>query len=352
MSDKGTNSAREALRTGLLALGFHVVRFARIEGPAPGAEALTRWLAAGMEGGMAWMARNAEKRCQPTLVLPGARTMLVLGVNHHTAPGVAGIARHALYSDYHDTMKPGLEAAGRLLETQLGLEGEDYRYYVDTGPVLERSWAEKAGLGFTGKNAMLISRDYGNWLSLATILIRCEVDPDPPLRVAKQGPGSLCGSCTRCLNACPTRAIIADGVVDARRCLSYLTIENKGPIPEEFRHALGTRVYGCDICAEICPWNRFARDSKSILLEPRLELASLGLAELLRLTPASFAELFRGTPIKRIKLAGLLRNACVAAGNSGDKSLLPELRNLSAHDNPLVSEHARWAVAKLEAQAG
>jgi epoxyqueuosine reductase len=343
---------KEQLRTDLLALGFDSVRFARVDGTAPGAAALDAWLSAGMQAGMEWMARNGEKRKQPRLVLEGTLTLIMLGVNYGSPtsdePGKeASFARYARYEDYHDTIKPALEAAGRLLETHLGLGAKDYRYYVDSGPVLERSWAAQAGMGFVGKNAMLISRDFGNWLFLSAILVRAEIEPDAPLRSSQEGPGALCGKCTRCLDQCPTRAIKAPGVVDARLCISYLTIENKGAIPEELRSAIGTRVYGCDLCAEVCPWNRFARESHSLLLRRRKEIGTLELAELLILTPETFAERFRKTPIKRVKLAGLLRNACVAAGNSGDASLLPLLDALLTHESELVREHARWAGDKL-----
>lgn len=341
-----------SLRNALHALGFDAVGFAKAEAPAPGADAFGRWLDAGMHGSMEWMARNREKRADPSLVLPGAQSLILLGVNYlpEEAPGLPGapvFARYALYEDYHDTIKPALVKAGRLLEERLGLGPSDYRYCTDTGPVLERAWAQRAGLGFVGKNAMLISRGFGNFLFLSAILVRAELQADEPLVAEKRGVGGLCGKCTRCLDACPTRALVAPGVLDARRCISYLTIENKGAIPLEFRTAIGTRVYGCDICAEICPWNRFAVESRSALLVAKRELRELSLRELLSLTPERFAEVFRRSPVKRIKLAGLLRNACVAAGNSRDPSLLPELEALIRHESPLVAEHAAWAVARL-----
>jgi epoxyqueuosine reductase len=221
---------------------------------------------------------------------------------------------------------------------------------VDTGPVLERGWAAKAGLGFIGKNAMLISRRHGTWLFLETILTRQEFLPDAPVRQQATDfadTGLLCGKCTRCLEACPTQAFAAPGVVDARRCVSYQTIENKGIIPRELRAGIGNRIYGCDVCLEVCPWNRFAQAGRSVLLVARRELAGLAVREVLALTPARFAEVFRKTPIKRVKLAGLLRNACIVAGNSGDVSLLEPLVRLAAHESPLVRAHAVWAVRKL-----
>ena len=261
-------------------------------------------------------------------------------------------ARYALHEDYHDTIKPGLAAAGRVLEERPGVTAADYRYYVDTGPVLERGWAARSGLGFRGKNAMLISKQHGNWLFLASILTRLEIAPDEPLRKRPAADGAepaglLCGKCTRCLDACPTDAFPAPGVVDARRCISYQTIENKGIIPRELRAGIGTHVYGCDICLEVCPWNRFARAGRHLLLAARHDLAELSLAELLELTPARFAEIFRRTAIKRLKLTGLLRNACVVAGNAGDASLLPALVKLAAHESAVVRVHAVWAVRKI-----
>jgi epoxyqueuosine reductase len=265
-------------------------------------------------------------------------------------------ARYALHEDYHDTIKPGLIAAGKLLEEIFGAGATDYRYYVDTGPVLEREWAARAGIGFVGKNAMLISRRHGNWLFLAAIFTRIEFNPDEPIRKKIQNPkskiensvGLLCGKCTRCLEACPTDAFPRPGVVDARRCISYQTIENKGVIPRELRAGIGHRIYGCDVCLEVCPWNRFAREGRRLLLSSRHDLAEISLGEILELTPKRFAEIFRRTAIKRLKLVGLLRNACVVAGNSGDAALLPQLVRLaSAHDSALVRAHAVWAVLRL-----
>ncbi|MFH1497928.1 MAG: tRNA epoxyqueuosine(34) reductase QueG [Verrucomicrobiota bacterium] len=348
---------REELRRRLLRLGFDTVRFARAEavmGPQ-----LRAWLDAGHHADMSWIERAAEKRGDPRLVLPGARTVIMLGVNYGPvaarSDGGPVWARYALHADYHDTIKPGLVAAGRVVEELFGATSDDYRYYVDTGPVQERGWATRAGLGFTGKNAMLISREHGNWLFLATILLRAEIAPDGPLLDSLAGrddlgaPGLLCGKCTRCIDACPTDAIVAPGTVDARRCVSYQTIENKGVIPRELRAGIGDRIYGCDVCLEVCPWNRFARDARSVLLTARGEIRELTLRALLELTPERFAEVFRKTAIKRVKLAGLLRNACIVAGNTGATECLDILVRLAAEAAPLVRAHAVWAVARLGA---
>lgn len=368
-------AARERLRGRFRELGFDSVRFA--SAAAVPANNLRAWLAAGNHADMAWLERGAEKRLSPELVLPGVRTVALLGVNYWSddarfARGGAW-ARYALHRDYHDTIQPALVAAGKLLETEWGAAPADYRYYVDTGPVLERAWSAAAGLGFTGKNAMLISREHGNWLFLAAILLRLEVEPDAPLAPERTGEarrevGLLCGKCTRCSDACPTAAITAPGVVDARRCISYHTIENRGFVPRELRGRFGARVYGCDVCLEVCPWNRFAEAGRAALLERRYDVAELRLLELLRLTPERFRDFFRGTAIKRTKLTGLLRNACIAAGNvwraappaapaaaapagfapAEDRAAaLAELRRLLRHESPVVRGHAVWALREI-----
>jgi len=359
-----TDVRQEELRRRLRALGFDDVRFTSTGTPL-GGSALTDWLKAGMHGEMAWMERTAAKRLDPTQVLEGARSVILLGVSYADDPSAqhptttsAGRpiwARYALHQDYHDTIRPALVQAGREIETIFGATERDYRYYVDTGPVLERGWAARAGLGFIGKNAMLISREHGNWLFLAAILTRLELASDPPIRkkllpppsIPDENVGLLCGKCTRCLDACPTQAFARPGVVDARRCISYQTIENKGIIPRELRSGIGSRIYGCDVCLEVCPWNRFAQAGRSMLLTAKRDLAELGLAEILELDPVRFAELFRGTAMKRVKLGGLLRNACVVAGNSGDGTLLPLVLKLAEHALPLVRAHAVWAVFRL-----
>lgn len=378
------NEQQEQLRERLGALGFDAVRFAALAPPYAGG--LRGWLAAGMHADMEWMARTAEKRLDPELVLPGAKSIIMLGVNYwsdafagggaahasreestrreSSAPSMHRAsnpvwARYALHEDYHETLKPALAAAGRVITELYGGTEADYRYYVDTGPILERGWAARAGLGFTGKNAMLISREHGNWLFLAAILTRAAFEPDAPIRKKIAPPdsgrseiGLLCGKCTRCLDACPTRAFAAAGIVDARRCISYQTIENKGIIPRELRRGIGNRIYGCDVCLEVCPWNRFAQEGRRLLLSARHDLAALTLEEILALTPERFAEVFRRTPIKRLKLVGLLRNACVVAGNVGDAHVLPAvLRLATRHESPIVRAHAVWAAKCLGGEA-
>jgi len=339
------------LRERLLALGFDVVRFARIAPAAQPVEALRAWLDAGRHADMDWIERGFEKRKNPGLVLSGAKSIVLLGVNYNPDAGAQGgalrWARYARHADYHDTIKPALARAGRALEEQLGITADDYRCHVDTGPVLERAWAERAGAGFIGKNAMLISRDYGNWLFLAAIFVRAEI-PSDEFAAPATGRFRLCGRCARCMEACPTSALVGAGAVDSRLCIAYQTIENKGIIPRELRAKIGARIYGCDVCAEVCPWNRFARESRGALLDARPELARLSLRDVLTLTPEKFATVFHKTAVKRIKLHGLLRNACVVAGNVvGGRECLEELIALAGHAAPLVRMHAVWAVFRI-----
>jgi epoxyqueuosine reductase len=353
---------RETVRARLRALGFDEVRFARVE---PGfGPVLSAWIEAGYHADMNWMERTVPKRSDPALVLPGARSVIMLGVNYLPKADARGEgrgaldrptwARYALYSDYHDTIKEALVAAGGVLEELGGGEvtAADYRYYVDTGPVIERGWAAKSGLGFIGKNAMLISRTHGNWLFLAAVLTTLDFPPDAPVRKEAAGretePGLLCGKCTRCMDACPTQALPKPGTVDARRCVSYQTIENKGIIPRELRAGIGHRIYGCDTCLEVCPWNRFAQAGRQVLLAARYGLADLPLREILELTPDRFASVFKGTAIKRVKITGLLRNASIVAANTGAHECLEALVALASHSSPVVRAHAVWAVRKLD----
>ncbi len=368
----------DLLRREIAALGFDAVRFAALDPepagdpasppPGPSPDGFAAWLAAGDHADMAWLERGLEKRRDPDLVLPGARSIIALGVNylpsHPDSAAQQRWAKYALHADYHDTIKAGLHAAGRVLESRLGLTREDYRGYVDTGPVLERGWAARAGLGWQGRNAMLISREHGNWLFLAVILVRAELPPDEPLRRPLARPaaspiGLLCGSCTRCLDACPTAAFPQPGRVDARRCISYHTIENRGVIPRELRPRFGGRVFGCDVCLDVCPWNRFAQAGRSALLTARDDIAGLSLVDLLEMTEERFRATFRRTAIKRTGLAGLLRNACIAAGNwdvtpgwhfgaAADRAIvIRAVERLCAHESEIVRAHAVWALFRL-----
>jgi len=371
-SAEGARIDAEGLRSALRALGFDDVRFARASDTVTGD--LDAWLAAGHHADMHWIERGRDKRLDPQRVLAGARTVIALGVNYLPADARAAAqqrwAKYALHDDYHETIGAGLRAAGRVIEERLGLGPDDHREYVDTGPVLERGWAARAGIGWQGKNAMLLSRRHGNWLFLAASLVRAELPPDEPLSLRTARPdeperevGLLCGSCTRCLDACPTAAFPTPGQVDARRCISYHTIENRGVIPRELRAGFGGRVFGCDTCLDVCPWNRFAQAGRSALLAARDEIAGLTLLDLLAMDEVRFRETFRRTTIKRTKLAGLLRNACIAAGNWDDSddwhfgagvdraAVVEAVARLCAHDADLVRAHAVWALYRLLGRA-
>ncbi len=334
----------EAVKTIAAALGFDDCRIAAVTGPAAHAAAYQEWIAAGEYGDMAYMAKAPSRRADPREVLPGVRAVVTVALNYHRpAPpprmddGARGrIARYAWGDDYHDVMDGKLrDLAGALTEM-----GGEQKLYVDTGPVLERDWASAAGLGWNGKSTVQIHTQLGTWTFLGEILTTLELAPDAPSR-------DHCGHCTRCIVACPTAAITAPHHVDARRCISYLTIEHKGAIPEEFRRAIGDRIYGCDECLDVCPWNRFAKDSREAAFAARPFVAGWLLREFLALTDEGFRELFRWSPIRRIKRPAFLRNVCVALGNVGDAADLPALEAAAAGAEALVAEHAMWAVNEI-----
>jgi epoxyqueuosine reductase len=255
-------------------------------------------------------------------------------------PRSAFVSRYARHADYHDVLGARMKELCAFVN-QLG--GPDTRSlcYVDTGPILEREFAERGGIGFVGKHTNVISRRFGNWILLGEILTTLELAPDAPEK-------NRCGTCTRCLDACPTRAITAPFQLDARLCISYLTIELKGAIPVELRPAIGNRIFGCDDCLAVCPWNRFAREGRLMQAGARPELAQLDLVELLTLSEAEFKRRFGGTPMARVKLRGLRRNVCVALGNVGDEMALPALHAAVSDGDELVAEHARWAMEQME----
>lgn len=324
-------------------LGFDLCR---VTGAAPpeSAARFGAWLAAGYHGEMAYLERNAPRRQDPELVLPGVRSVVCLAASYHgpppaAAPGSGVVARYARFADYHEVVTGRVNALAAFLE-ELGGAGTRSRGYVDTGPVLERDLAQRAGLGFIGKHTNLISRTLGNWFLLAEVLTTLELDPDP-------AEPNRCGSCARCLAACPTGAIREPFVLDARRCIAYLTIELKGPIPLELRPAVGRRVFGCDDCLEVCPWNRFARAGRLLRDHARPDLATPDLVAWLGLDDRGFRARFAGTPMWRTKRRGLLRNVCVALGNGGDASAIPALQRAAADPEPLIAEHARWALERI-----
>jgi epoxyqueuosine reductase len=340
---------KAVLRQHARELGFDDCRFTTAAPPAS-AEKFQDWLAQKQHGEMAWLARNAEKRAAPQLVLPGAKSVIVLAASYsnsafrtpHSALRTGVVARYAQFKDYHDVLTEKLKALTVFVD---GLGGGNVTslWYVDTGPVLERDLAQRAGLGFVGKHTNLISRKLGNWIFLAEILTTLELEPDAPEK-------NHCGSCTRCLTACPTQAITAPFQLDARKCISYLTIELKGSIPVELRPAIGNRIYGCDDCLAACPWNRFAREGSLMKPQARDDLAAPDLIELLQLDDAGFKARFAGTPMLRTKRRGVLRNVCVALGNVGDATALPALEKAAQDKEPLIAEHARWAIGEIESR--
>ena len=344
---------KATIRKLALDLGFEDCRFTTADPPATAAR-FEQWLASGQNGEMGYLGRNAHKRVDPQKVLAGARSIITLAVSYvRNAPGCqpsdcgdqppagsARIARYARYTDYHDVLAAPLKSLTQRVN-ELGDSATRSLWYVDTGPLLERDLAQRSGLGFVGKHTNLISRQLGNWFFLSEIITTLEMEPDPPER-------NHCGSCTRCLAACPTQAITAPFQLDARRCISYLTIELKGSIPHELRPAIGDRVYGCDDCLEACPWNRFAREGRLLQKHARTDLDTPALIELLSLDNTAFQHRFQHTPIYRTKRRGFLRNVCVALGNVGDESALPALRRAASDSEPLVAEHALWALEQIQ----
>lgn len=319
-------------------LGFDACRFTTAE-PPDHKENFERWLRSGCHGEMAYLERNAAKRVEPRKVLAEARTIITLAVSYAGESRDGAIARYAQFTDYHDVLADRLKQLCAFMD-QFG--GRSL-WYVDTGPLLERDLAQRAGLGFIGKHTNLISRQLGNWFFLAEIITTLELAPD----IAEV---NRCGKCTRCITACPTGAITAPYQLDARRCISYLTIELKGPIPEPLRPALGNRIYGCDDCLTVCPWNRFARQGRMMKQHLRPDLQNPDLLELLALDDAAFKRRFANTPMLRTKRRGLLRNVCVALGNTGDLSALPALEHATKDPEPLIVEHARWAIDQIQAR--
>jgi epoxyqueuosine reductase len=352
-------------------LGFDACRVTTADPPEHAAH-FQRWLAARCHGEMGYLERQAAKRLEPRRVLAEARSVITLAAAYpevrapateardeaanapdanatppasRLAPRASSrltgfVARYARFDDYHDVLGERLKPLADFVN-RLGGAGTRSLWYVDTGPLLERDLAQRAGLGFIGKHTNLISRPLGNWFFLAEILTTLALEPDAPEK-------NRCGTCARCLAACPTAAITAPFQLDARRCISYLTIELKGPIPVELRPAIGNRIFGCDDCLAVCPWNRFAQEGRLLRDHARADLAAPDLVELLSLDEAAFKRRFAGTPLLRAKRRGLLRNVGVALGNVGDARALPALRRAASDADPLVAEHAQWAIAQIQ----
>ncbi|MBO9517762.1 MAG: tRNA epoxyqueuosine(34) reductase QueG [Porphyrobacter sp.] len=334
------------------ALGFASVGFAPAADDPQRSARLREWLDAGMHGEMEWMEARADVRRGPQSMWPEARSVIALGMSYAPAhdplalEGDAERARISVYAqgrDYHDVMKSALKALARWMtaETQkLGIEAA-LKVFVDTAPVMEKPLGEAAGIGWQGKHTNLVSREHGSWLFLGAIYSTLPFAPDTPH-------AGNCGSCHACLDACPTDAFVAPHRLDARRCISYLTIEHRGPIPEEFRAAMGNRIYGCDDCLAVCPWNKFAATAaRHQAFLPRAELVAPRLDELLTLDDAGFRKLFSGSPIKRIGRDRFVRNCLIAAGNSGNADLRAPVCALLGDPDPVVAEAAAWALEQL-----
>ena len=340
--------ATEAARLGFAACGIAPAA----EDPLP-AQRLEQWLGEGQHGEMEWMAARAHHRRSPQGLWPEARSVIALGMSYAPAhdplalEGEGERARISVYAqgkDYHDVVKKALKALARWLvaeSTKRGLGEAGVKVFVDTAPVMEKPLGHAAGLGWQGKHTILVSRAHGSWLFLGAIYTTLEFAPDVP-------EADHCGSCNACQTACPTDAFPAPYQLNARRCISYLTIELKGPVPIEFRKALGNRIYGCDDCLAVCPWNKFASDAAAMrAFVPRAELVAPKLAELLTLDDAGFRALFSGSPIKRIGRDRFIRNCLYAAGNSGDVGLVGQVEQMLTDPNPVVAEAAQWALAEL-----
>jgi epoxyqueuosine reductase len=344
-------SLEERLKAQAHTLGFELAGIAPAA-PADGFVRLREWLERGYAGRMDYLERHAAARRHPAAVLPEVRSVLMVGMNYFPPnaasdqapqPGEGRVARYARGADYHDVLRRRLNALLDWVQTEVpGCRG---RGVVDTAPLLERDFARRAGLGWFGKNTMLLNRRLGSYFFLGALLLDRELRPDPPHESAH------CGRCTACLDACPTEAFPEPGVLDARRCISYLTIELKGPVPVELRAGMGDWLFGCDVCQEVCPWNRKAPPGAEPAFRPRSDLEPVDLIELLGLSEEAFRQRFRGTALARPRRRGLLRNAALVLGNQGDPAALPALRRALDDQEPLVREAARWAIAQIEARA-
>ncbi len=324
-----------------LELGFDLVHTIPAA-PSQTIEAYKQWLSKGYAGKMEYLKNHLEKKHDVRRIMPETRSLIMLAINYHTTtvssrkkrePSLGVISNYAWGEDYHKIVRQKLEALRIFIENNAPHQ-KNSRVYVDTGPILEREYANRGGLGWFGKNSMIINWKKGSWLFLAEMLVDVELEYNPlPLR-------GDCGSCTQCIQACPTKAIVADGVIDSRRCISYLTIELKGAIPPELRPALGNLIFGCDICQDVCPWNRKAPVSDETGFQPKSENIMPSLITLMSLSPQEFNQRFKNSPIKRTKRQGLLRNVAIALGNWGSPAAIPALQQGLIDEQPLIRLHS------------
>jgi epoxyqueuosine reductase len=344
------SSLVQRLKAQAAAEGFAACGIARADAVPEAGERLKQWLGEGAHGGMAWMESRAHHRESPGALWPEVRSVIMLGMSYapkedplrlEGRPDIGRISVYAQGKDYHDIVKKALKRLARWLVEETKHEAE-VKVFVDTAPVMEKPLAAAASIGWQGKHTNLLSREHGNWLFLGAIYTTLELEPDAPGE-------DHCGSCSACQAICPTQAFPAPYRLDARRCISYLTIEHKGPIPEEFRAAIGNRIYGCDDCLAICPWNKFAEQAEANhAFLPRAELAAPALADLLALDDTKFREIFSGSPIKRIGRNRMVRNCLIAAGNSSDAALREPVQKLLDDPDAVVREAAEWAIKRLE----
>jgi len=353
MTDRtAPESIEQRIKAQALALGFTTCAITHADAIPQAAGRLARWLEAGSHGEMGWMEARADQRGSPRALWPEARSVIMLGMSYAPKTDPLALAAHpargriSVYAqgqDYHDVVKRALKALGQWLARE---SGAALKVFVDTAPVMEKPLAAAAGLGWQGKHTNLVSRREGSWLFLGAIYTSADLIADKPER-------DRCGSCDACQRACPTDAFPAPYRLDARRCVSYLTIEHKGPIPEDLRPGIGNRIYGCDDCLAVCPWNKFARTARAHRAYlPRAELVAPELADLLNLDDTDFRTVFAGSPIKRIGRNRMVRNAAIAAGNSGDPAYRDALVRLGDDPDPVVADAARWALARLTAAPG
>jgi epoxyqueuosine reductase len=342
---------RASIRDRALALGFDAIGFCRADLGSEARDRLVDFLAAGQHGEMDWLARRSDQRAQPRLLWPEARSVIAVGLSYAPEDDpLASLALHdrgtiSVYArnrDYHGILKGKLKTLAQFI---VGRFGPALKVFVDTAPVMEKPLAERAGLGWQGKHTNLVSRRHGSWLFLGEIYTTLDLAADAP------HPGH-CGTCSRCLDVCPTNAFPAPYRLDATRCISYLTIEYGGPIPRALRPLMGNRIYGCDDCLAVCPWNRFACPTSVPGLRPRAELTAPYLAELAALDDAGFRTMFSASPIKRIGRGRFVRNVLIAIGNAGDPELLPAAAERLGDADPVVAEAASWAVQRLEGGDG
>jgi epoxyqueuosine reductase len=335
-----------AIRARALSLGFDAIGFAPATLGPKARERLAAFLTAGQHGDMGWMADRTEERSQPAMLWPEARSVIALGLSYAPEgdalaalgqPDRGNISVYARNRDYHDVLKGKLKHLAQFVVAHFGA---DAKVFVDTAPVMEKPVAEQAGLGWVGKHTNLVSRQHGSWLFLGEVFTTLEINLEPK-------PAGGCGSCDRCLKVCPTDAFPAPYQLDATRCISYLTIEHRGPIPLEFRTKMGNRIYGCDDCLAVCPWNKFAQVARDAKLRPRDDLLAPPLAELAALDDAAFRARFAGSPVKRIGRNRFVRNVMIAVGNSGDRQLRPAAQCLLNDPDPVVAEAAAWATQRL-----